>query len=126
MDAAGGSADLASGGGGGDDSGSSPCFLTTAACERKGLPDDCDVLRTLRAFRDNYMLREPSRVWEVAQYYDEAPAVVRALASRPEVYDQMWDRFILPAVERIEEGNLEQAHRIYRDLFAFAKQEAAA
>ena len=72
------------------------------------------------------MLREPSRVWEVAQYYDEAPAVVRALASRPEVYDQMWDRFILPAVERIEEGSLEQAHRIYRDLFSFAKQEAAA
>jgi len=112
--------DSGSGGGGGG-----ACFLTTAACERKGLPDDCDVLRTLRAFRDNYMLREPSRVWEVAQYYDEAPAVVRSLASRPEVYDQMWDRFILPAVQSIEEGDLGQAHRIYRDLFDFAKGQVA-
>lgn len=39
----------------GSSSGSGWCFLTTACCKYKGLPDDCAELETLRRFRDNYL-----------------------------------------------------------------------
>lgn len=37
-------------------SGKKGCFITTAACELRGLPDDCRELTTLRRFRDEVLL----------------------------------------------------------------------
>lgn len=48
------------------------CFLTTAACEYKGLPDDCELLQTLRNFRDTVV--PPSLV---ARYYRISPTIAQ-------------------------------------------------
>lgn len=50
------------------------CFLTTACCEHKGLSDDCELLQTLRKFRDEFVSKEL-----VEEYYKIAPAIVEKI-----------------------------------------------
>ncbi len=57
-------------------SGSSGCFLTTACCNYKGLPDDCIELETMRRLRDDYILKQPYGEEMIRDYYKEAPDIV--------------------------------------------------
>jgi hypothetical protein len=63
---------------------SSDCFLTTACVEHAGLPDDCYELRTLRTFRDRYVSRLANGPALLAEYYTDAPRLVRAIQSSPD------------------------------------------
>ena len=92
------------------------CFVTTAVCEAAGLPDDCRELRTLRQFRDTWMMTTPERRAKVAEYYAEAPAAVRQIdqrIDRIEVYAELRQAFILPSVELIEYGEFDAAEDRY-------------
>lgn len=60
------------------------CFLTTAAVDVVGLPDDCWELRQLRAFRDRYAARGPAQAKTMAHYYRIAPVVVHRVDARRE------------------------------------------
>ena len=51
------------------------CFLTTAACHYRGLPDDCHELQTLRSFRDRYLAHIPGGAELIERYYEVAPAI---------------------------------------------------
>lgn len=42
------------------------CFLTSACTEAKGLADDCYELTMLRAFRDEYLVKQKSGKAEIA------------------------------------------------------------
>jgi hypothetical protein len=50
------------------------CYLTTACCEFMGLPDDCEELEVLRAFRDKFVPKEV-----VNEYYKVAPEIVNRI-----------------------------------------------
>ncbi len=103
----------------------SPCFLTTAACEHMGMPDDCYVLTTLRTYRDGWM--KVNAPGEVGRYYREAPGIVARLDARPDtvmVYTLMWHDFILPAVHCVERGQNRAAFAIYANMFETFKQLA--
>lgn len=50
------------------------CFFTTACVEARGLPDDCEALETLRAFRDACLANRPDGREAIAEYYRMAPA----------------------------------------------------
>src|SRR5574337_498993 len=52
------------------------CFITTACCDAAGLPDDCDILTAMRAFRDDVMMCDPQMRELVELYYEKAPEVV--------------------------------------------------
>ena len=52
------------------------CFLTTACCEHKGLPDDCYELTTLRSLRDHYMKQSVFGNGLIKIYYETAPAII--------------------------------------------------
>jgi hypothetical protein len=67
----------------------SGCFITTAVCEFKGLPDDCLELRTLRAFRDQHLLSSAAGRALVAQYYAIAPAIAERL-TEPAELERVW------------------------------------
>ena len=75
-----------SGGGGG-------CFFTSACCAYKGLPDDCEELTRLRAFRDT-KLRETE--WGrrcIALYEKEAPRIlqqIEACENRDKILDWIY------------------------------------
>ncbi len=103
------------------------CFLTTAACEHMGMPDDCYVLTTLRAYRDGWLTANAPG--EIVLYYREAPGIVARLDARPDagmVYTLMWHDFILPAVHCVERGQNRAAFAIYANMFETFKQLAVA
>ena len=89
----------------------SGCFLSTAACHFKGLPDDCHELESLRTFRDSYLLSSPEGEAMVAHYYSVAPAIVELL-NEPEELEQVW-QVICRCVEAIQSGHHGQATEEY-------------
>lgn len=122
VDALGSGVDGGGGGGGGGG-----CFLTTAAVEHMGQPDDGDVLSTLRQFRDQIMLADDSKRADVAAYYKHAPQIVEAINARPDaknVYREMYETYILPAVEAIKAGENDKAYKTYVDGVEWAMQQA--
>lgn len=115
-------------GGDGGGGGGGGCFLTTAAVEHMGQDDDGDVLNTLRKFRDQFMLKDDSKRADVAAYYKHAPQIVEALNARPDaknVYREMYETYILPAVDAIKSGDNDKAYEAYVAGVDWAMKQAA-
>lgn len=125
-DTFGGATDLADeifGGGGGGG-----CFLTTACMRHHdaNFSDDCRELTVLRDVRDNYIRKTPDGEELVTEYYRTAPGQVVKLESRPdakEVFDKMYDEFILPAVEQAESGDYHASYETYLKLVDWVNNE---
>lgn len=90
------------------------CFLTTAACNFKGLPDDCHQLETLRAFRDSHLLNTEQGKSLVNEYYAVAPKIVRQLHKKSD-YEYIWG-VVSDCVKAIEEHNFEHATSKYKHM----------
>ena len=97
---------------GGGTPGLEECILTTACIRARGLPDNCLELTTIRAFRDDYLKREPTGQAIVADYYATAPHIVAAINQDPLgplVYADLYDRLVVRAVELIQAGHHQEA-----------------
>ena len=98
--------------------GSTGCFLTTACCQYKGLPDDCYELQTMRSFRDNVLMITDEGRCLVAEYYKVAPKIVEKINMRPdkdalleEIYIQ-----IKGVIQKIEEKQTDDAIFVYTNM----------
>ena len=94
------------------------CFVTTACIRSRGLPDDCEELTVLRAFRDGWVQKRPGGKKDIDRYYSEAPGIVARINGREdaaEVWDEVYFGMIRPCVEMIRKGNEEAAYILYRD-----------
>lgn len=103
------------------------CFLTTAVCGYIGLGDDCWELRTLRKFRDNYLMKTQVGRRQVDEYYAIAPIIVNRINSNNNshfLYLSMYWKFILPSAVLIKIGCKGKAHSIYCALVKWAKKIA--
>lgn len=89
----------------------SGCFLTTAACEYKGLPDDCYELQTLRRFRDDYLAATPRGRALIEEYYDVAPAIAHELSGTAALAE-VWE-VVASCVGKIDAGRNEEAKAAY-------------
>lgn len=94
------------------------CVVTSACMESKNLPDDCRELQTLRKLRDwmKGNLDDGNKL--VAEYEGLAPAIVKAINDRPDaktVWSRIYDKFIKPAVDLVEQGNNKVAVKVYKD-----------
>lgn len=96
------------------------CHLTTVCCGMIGLADDCWELRTLRAFRDGWLVRQESGRADIARYYREAPEIARALASDPGAARRVYRRFVLPSAAMAYLGWNRAAWGLYRKGSAYA------
>ena len=95
------------------------CFVTTAACEFLGQPDDGPMLTDFRAFRDGYLRSQPGGEAEIREYYDRAPGIVIRIdhcEDRAEIYPALHRRYLAPCHEALQAGDNEKCHRIYRDM----------
>ncbi len=104
------------------------CYVTSAVCDSFGLPDDCHTLKTLRAFRDQWLKRSAVGRAFIAEYYATAPALcakIRARADAREYLGRLYDRFILPALLNIETGNFARAFKVYREMIYTVRGENA-
>lgn len=108
-------------------SNSGGCFLTTACCQYKGLPDNCHELTTLRAFRDQYVAKQSYGKNLIAEYYADAPKIIEFIEKqefREQIYNSIYVQ-IDNIVHLIEAGNNETAvivylsmvHTLYRAAF---------
>lgn len=100
------------------------CFITTAVCKDAGLPDDCEDLQILRAFRDSYMSEFADRKKLVEQYYNEAPRIVSVISSFDSVsqsyYWKSFRAYIKLAIYYIKSNKPGMAFETYKNLFNYA------
>lgn len=93
------------------------CFITEATMAGLGVQDDnAEPLKVLRFFRDNVLAGTPEGQAMIEEYESIAPLVVQALEFRPdamEVFKQIFEQFIVPAVEAVKSQNYPQALQIY-------------
>lgn len=100
---------------------SSGCFITTVACEILGLPDNHEVLNTLRAFRDN-VLQKNKEYAEVLKIYDVIGPIVAYSIKKDKNSEQLaselYNTSLLPIVEEINNNNYARAikHYLYMTL----------
>lgn len=109
-----------SGGGGGG------CFITTAVCRAKGLPDDCEQLTVLRAFRDSVLRQSAHGRIFVQAYYGMAPLVVARIdALAPPLRDTLYARlesYLAAIVRMIHSGFYNDAYTLYLAMIEAAVQ----
>ncbi len=91
------------------------CFITTAACEIRGLPDDCAEMTTLRAFRDQVLIKTPDGAAIVEEYYTTAPSLVPLVRGHCE-REQVWSD-IQETVALIRAGADAEAIVAYRRMY---------
>lgn len=101
------------------------CFITTAACEHFGKPDDCYELTLLRQFRDGWLAVQPGGEALIREYYQIAPSIVDELENseqRDAIYQEIWDRYIIPCVRLIEQDAYEPCRALYEKMVHDLKQ----
>ena len=98
------------------------CFLTTAACEERGLSDDCTELTTLRRFRDEVLHFSEAGHRLVEEYYEEAPGLVPLVRDSDES-ERVW-RDIQATVAHIERGHHEEAIASHSSMFGRLRKKA--
>jgi hypothetical protein len=94
------------------------CFITTAVALRRGLPDDCEELTTLRAFRDTYVARRPDGPQLIDEYYECSPLIVSAIARQSDpgsIYQQLYD-VIRSCVDAVNRDDHQFAFTTYCDM----------
>lgn len=87
------------------------CFITTACCEYKGLPDDCHELQNLSSLRDRYILQHPIGGPLVKLYYDTAPLIVAKLNDKD--LRELYSSAIEPSSDLVDQEKYFQAFNIY-------------
>ena len=91
------------------------CFLTTAACQHRGLADDCAELQTLRHMRDTWMSVEFPE--DINTYYSIAPKIVQAVNERSDasnIWETVFVACIQPCVEHCKALQYRKAHTMYK------------
>ena len=107
-------------------SSSSGCYLTSACTEARGLPDDCEELTALRAFRDGYVCSQPEGESDIQHYYAVAPRIVQAIhalgcMAQP-VLDGIYQELVQPCVRLIAQQRPQEAYLLYKQ-YALALEE---
>lgn len=104
------------------ESSSSGCFITTVLCNILGLPDNHEILNTLRSFRDN-VLKKDKKYKEILMIYDGiGPYVADKLINdenREEIAYDLYKSSLLPILEEIRNNNYNKAvkHYLYMTLY---------
>ena len=107
-------------------SGGGGCYITTAVCEEFGKADDCYELNVFRAFRDNWLLKQPDGEYLVDQYYNTAPAIVKAINSqsnRTDIYHNINEVYLKRCLDLIEKGKNEECKELYIKMMEFLYKE---
>lgn len=102
------------------------CFITTVVCHIMGKDETCDELAVLRAFRDDYLLKNEETVPLVEQYYKEAPDMAYTIANDWGFCTELYQNYIVPIVDSITSGNKSSAVSQYQEMFYAVKSYCAA
>ena len=99
------------------------CFISTAICQTRGLPDDCYELNVLRGFRDNHLAQSENGRKLIKRYYEIAPEIVEAIGRLPQgeaLYDELNQKYLVQIICHIESNNHQEAINIYMRMIKHA------
>lgn len=101
------------------------CFLTTACCAHKNMPDDCYELSMLRKYRDSFLKSTPEGKKLVDEYYEIAPKLVEKInqsENKDKVYDFIYSE-IVQCVSMVEQGKNDEVCEKYKALVFSLKDQ---
>ena len=99
------------GGGGG-------CYMTSACCDYRGLPDDCRELTAMRRLRDAHMLHTEAGRRMIEDYYRVAPTIVEridASEQRGALYEYIFS-VVRRCADLVERDDFEDAVTAYQGM----------
>lgn len=93
------------------------CFITTVICEILNFSDDCEILTTLRAFRENY-LKQSTEGQMLLQEYDQIGPIIsenlKQDGSLIAVY--LTNEYLIPCISYIKDNNYKEAIKCYKNM----------
>lgn len=104
------------------------CFLTTACMQRyeQDFDDNCRELVAMRKLRDEYVASLEEGPAVIQEYYKTAPSYVHWINAREDadgVWSELYDKYLLPAVEAVEKEHMHKAYEIYVDMVHYVKEK---
>ena len=102
------------------------CYITTAVCEGVHKPENCRELVLLEQYRDEYLSSTGEGRALVRQYYDMAPTIVKRIGrkeNREEIYRTLYETYISPCVQLIEEQKNEECREKYQEMVEMLRAE---
>ena len=102
------------------------CFLTSACVRARNLPDNCEELTVLRAFRDGYMRTVPEGNMDIETYYRIAPMIVKQINLEKDsdsIWNRIYDELIRPCVDDIKSGKHREAYQRYKEYVLLLQDE---
>ena len=102
---------------------SSNCYITTIVCDLLGFDDKCDVLETLRGFR-NKMQQDPKYKKILFEYDTVGPEIAKNLFEDKEydLAEGMYSTYILSTVALIREQKYDEAVKKYSTMTKALKE----
>lgn len=103
----------------------SRCFITTAVCLTMGKSDNCEELTVMRAFRDEWLRKQPDGAALVEDYYQTAPVIVEKIDEQPDrksIYSSIYGDYILPCVKNAKARNFDKSKQIYMNMVNTLKE----
>ena len=96
------------------------CFISTAVMTALDKDDRCSELSVLRQFRDDFLLSSLEGQILVDDYYAVAPRLLGKLSIQARgdesVYRTIYEEFLAPVIERIEQEDYYDAVVIYKQM----------
>jgi len=102
------------------------CYITTAVCCALNKDDNCYELQMFRRFRDEWLLKQNDGKALVDEYYNIAPAIVRAIemqASPQTIYENIWNCYLRKCLSMIENGGYGECKNLYMNMVDNLKRE---
>lgn len=102
----------------------SGCYITTIVVNILGYADDCELLTTLRSFRDNTLKLNPDYLPILFEYDRIGPVISKYLRQQnnQKFCLELVQNFLIPCTKLIQEEKVEDAVEIYRNMVLFLKE----
>lgn len=87
------------------------CYITTMICDMLGYSDNCEILNTLRGFRNDVMQKDPKYKEILFEYDTVGPHIANSIREERdyELINGLLDAYILPVVDEVREKKYDKA-----------------
>lgn len=91
------------------------CFITTIVCKMLNYPDDCELLTTLRGFRENY-LKQSTKGQMLLQEYDQIGPIISERLKEESALKAVFltKTYLIPCALDIKKENYAEAISCYK------------